>query len=334
MKAFETILINGRLRDPALFVLLMEKGEACLFDLGDITRFRIKNIHKISSVFISHAHLDHFVGFDHFLRVMLGQRRTLRLYGPEGFVDKVYHRLQGYSWNLVKGARLNFEVYEVSGENLEGKRFCLREKFQKAHPLPSRPHQGVLWENEMYRISFAVLDHKIDSLAFSLVRKSYPRVDKEKLAAFAHKPGIWLRKVLEFSQKTREDERISLGTEEFSLSHLAGELLVQEKEEKIAYVVDTLYSPEVESKVLELAQGADLFFCEAAYQSKDRKKARTNHHLCADQAGLMARKAGAKKFIPFHFSWCYNGAIRPIEREAKKAFEEGKMGEGEENYEL
>ena len=60
-----------------------------------------RNIRRIEHVFVSHAHIDHFIGFDLLLRVLVGREATVKLYGPVGFVDRVRHKLQAYQWNLV-----------------------------------------------------------------------------------------------------------------------------------------------------------------------------------------------------------------------------------------
>src|SRR3546814_15349560 len=71
---------------------------------------------RIRDVFVSHTHIDHFIGFDQLLRILVGRDRTLRLFGPAGFLDQVEHRLAGYSWNLVHryATDLVFVVTEIA----------------------------------------------------------------------------------------------------------------------------------------------------------------------------------------------------------------------------
>lgn len=53
----------------------------------------------------------------------------------------------------------------------------------------------------------------------------------------------------------------------------------------------------------EAAQGADLFLCEATFQDllpdKEPEKSR-DHHMTAREAGILARKAGAKRLVLTH----------------------------------
>jgi ribonuclease Z len=94
-------LINGRSGDPALYIETLFEQRAILFDLGDIAPLSPRKVHRLDRVFVSHAHLDHFIGFDRLLRILVGREKTVALYGPSGFIDHVHHKLQAYLWNLA-----------------------------------------------------------------------------------------------------------------------------------------------------------------------------------------------------------------------------------------
>src|SRR5487761_2340951 len=108
-------LVNGRSGDPALYVETLFEKRAILFDLGDISYLSPRKIQRLEHVFVSHTHIDHFIGFDRLLRALVGRRKTLRLYGPEGFIDQVRHKLLGYCWNLIDrfGSDLVFIVTQI-----------------------------------------------------------------------------------------------------------------------------------------------------------------------------------------------------------------------------
>ena len=91
--------------------------------------------------------------------------------------------------------------------------------------------------------------------------------------------------------------------------------------QKLAYVVDARYDEENEAKIVGLAQGADIFYCEAPFLDQDAKKAFERYHLTARQAGIMARKAGVRELVVFHFSPRYTGLGNQIAAEAQAAFQ-------------
>jgi ribonuclease Z len=97
------MLINGQTGDPALYIETLFEQRAILFDLGDITSLSPRKIQRLEHAFVSHAHIGHFVGFDRLLRVLVGRDKLVNLYGPNGFIDHVRHKLQAYLWNLVSG---------------------------------------------------------------------------------------------------------------------------------------------------------------------------------------------------------------------------------------
>ena len=76
---FHPRLVNGPLGDPALLVRLLGHGRTLFFDLGDIHALPVKPVLRATHAFISHAHVDHFCGFDAVLRYSLGRARTFRL---------------------------------------------------------------------------------------------------------------------------------------------------------------------------------------------------------------------------------------------------------------
>ena len=79
-------LINNPLGDPGMMVEFLCERRSLQFDLGDLFATSNSDLLKISHVFISHTHIDHFIGFDHLLRIIFGRGKTVYFFGPENFI--------------------------------------------------------------------------------------------------------------------------------------------------------------------------------------------------------------------------------------------------------
>jgi len=109
------------------------------------------------------------------------------------------------------------------------------------------------------------------------------------------------------------------GTQTLATFRDAGAVLVTEGQ-KVAYVVDCAWREPGASRLVELARGAHLLYCEAAFLEEDAARARDRYHLTAPQAGELARRAGVGQLRLFHFSPKYRGRETEFVAEAKEAF--------------
>jgi ribonuclease Z len=327
--SFRTVLVNDLFGDPALYVALPWERRALLFDLGDVTRLSAGRLLKITDIFVSHAHVDHFVGFDHVLRVLLGRPKALRLYGPPGFIDHVEGKLRGYTWNLVEGYSLVLEVHEVQGDVVRRARFACPEGFLRREAT-ARPHpDGVILDEPQFRVRAAPLDHRIPCLAFALEETVHLNVDKPALEALGLTVGPWLIDLKRAVRAGAPDEHPLRavwsvdGTRHerlLRLGDLRHRVIRQTPGQKLAYVTDAVDSRENTEKIVALARHADILYCEAAYPDRDRERAAARYHLTARQAGRLAAQANVRRLVVFHFSPKYRDCPGILLDEARSAF--------------
>jgi ribonuclease Z len=319
---FRPRLLNGQTGDPALLVTLRWQGRAVLVDLGRIDRTPGAVLLPIEAVFVSHAHMDHFMGFDQLLRLFLARDATLRLYGPGGLADCVAGKLAGYTWNLTDEYSFTLEVTEIAAGEMRSWRFPARRRFAREPLGAPRPFTGVIVADPVLTVEAAPLDHKIVSMAYAIRERMHLNVRADALAAAGLQPGPWLNRLKEAVRASAPEEspiEVAAGDRR-PLGELRRELLTVTPGQKIAYVVDTLFSPSNAAAIVKLVAGADVFFCEAPFLEEDLEQAARRYHLTARQAGALARAAGARRLQVFHFSPRYEGRYGEIVAEAQAEF--------------
>jgi ribonuclease Z len=323
-------LINGPFDDPGLFVPFLQEKRAVIFDLGNIDSLAPKDILKISHVFVTHTHMDHFIGFDRLLRLFLGREQQLHMFGPPGFLKNVEGKLSAYSWNLVKhySNALALRVTEVHPEHSITNVYHCQEGFLPASNSIKQPFRGVLHREARLTVFAEILDHGIPCLGFTVKERFHINIVKERVLALGLDIGPWLNdfKKAMFSEQPPESVfEISDGSkpprkETYVLGDLANQIALVTPGQKVSYVADVIYNPANVEKILTLAKNADHLFIEAAFLEKEKDMAERKCHLTAWQAGSIAAKACVKQFTPFHFSPRYMGSGHLLETEARTAY--------------
>ena len=319
-------LINGPFGDPGLFIPFQFEKHAFLFDLGDISHLSSRDILKITHVFVSHTHIDHFYGFDRLIRILVGRDKALDIFGPPGIIGNVAGKLSGYTWNLVDRYEFPFiiNVTEVSENGLAYAEFRSDNRFETPVIRKTASFNGLLYHSPKLKIHAAVLDHKIPSLAFSLNERFHVNIQKRALDELQLNTGPWLG---EFKQALFEkkplDTPITVPGDPkkmFTLEELSEKIAIITPGQKIAYITDTVFSDSVLASAVELCRHADHLFIEAAFSENDQTLAREKYHLTAAQAGIIAGTASVKQFTLFHFSPRYTGMEKSLIEEAQTAY--------------
>jgi ribonuclease Z len=194
-RRFDPHLINAPFGDPGVYVDVVFERRALLFDLGDLKPLSVRKLLRVSHVFVTHRHMDHFAGFDHLLRCVFGRDRTVSIYGPAAMIDAVEHKLRAYSWNLIGGYDGSpvFRVTEVDdGGRLATASFSGRTSFEREGLSQSASADGLLLREPGFQVRCAVLDHGIPTLAFALQERAHINVWRTKLEAAGLAVGPWL----------------------------------------------------------------------------------------------------------------------------------------------
>lgn len=313
-------LVNDRFGDPALFVEMLHRREALLFDCGDLTALSARNLLRISHVFITHMHIDHFVGFDSLLRVHVGRAKTIRIIAPPGGCARIEHKLGAYDWDLVDKYEddLVFEVVEVGAAGPHrARRFRLKRRFEGEDLEIPRDWSQVAG----LRLETALLEHHGPCLGFAVSEPAHVNVWKSRLKAHGLSAGKWLQELkTAITGSFPDDTMITVSPGDLRPLAELRDLVTISAGQKIAYVTDVADTAANRAAIARLAENADDFFLEARFAAADADKAHDRAHLTTRATGEIARAAAVRRLQPFHFSQRYEGEEQRMLDEVKTAF--------------
>ena len=279
-------LVNGPFDDPVLYVRFIFENRAVMFDLGEIYALSTRDILKLTHVFVTHTHMDHFVGFDRLLRVFLGREKQLNIYGPKGFFQNIEGKLAAYQWNLVDNFThlLSLNITETHPDTLVSMTYVCQNRFQPNQKPVSQPFGGHLVSEPAFYISAEVLDHRIPCLGLSIKERYHINIKKEGLKKLGLLPGPWLSRFKQalFNEQPSDtviEAKSESGAKRYSLGELSDEITVITPGQKITYITDTVFSPSNNEKMIAFASGSDHLFIEAAFLEKDAHIAAEKYHL-------------------------------------------------------
>lgn len=316
---FHHSLVNGKFEDPCVYVRMLREKRALLFDIGDICKLKPSDILKITEVFVTHTHMDHFIGFDTLLRALLRREKPLSVYGPENITECIEGRLRGYAWNLIEKYPVKIEVFGISRDKIKHSSFYAENSFRRVD-IDERPFDGIVLKELSFCIKAALLSHGIPCLGFSLEEDFHINIDKSTLTSMGLSVGPWLS---DFKKMIRNrvcmDTMIKVEGMGYSVSELMGIVRIT-KGQKLSYIVDVSPEDKNINNVVGLVKDSDTLYCEAYFLHKDIERAFERQHLTAMMAGEIAKKAGVKNLVVIHFSPKYKKQPDAIEMEAMEEF--------------
>lgn len=249
--------------------LLQTADNSFLIDCGEgtqnqLAKYKLKRS-KISHIFISHLHGDHYFGLIGLLTSMslLSRTQELHLHGPAELEEIIALHLK------VASVTLTYPLYFHS---LQG--------------------EGIIADTGKIEISCFKVQHRIDCWGFLFREKKKPRsVDAAKAKAFEIPAAYYEQLQKGMDYETKKGTIIS--NEEVTTA--------APKPRSYAFCADTIFDPSLAEKV----KGVDLLYHETTYLKDQEKKALERFHCTTIQAGEIAKLAGAGQLMIGHFSSKY-----------------------------
>ena len=261
------------------------KNHLFLIDCGEGTQVQLRKhkikFSRISHIFISHLHGDHFFGLPGLVSTfrLLGREKELHIYGPEGIKEAITLMLKlGNSWT-------NYPLifHELTGNNSER-----------------------IFEDEKVIVETLPLDHRIYTNGFLFFEKTGERkLNIEKVKKYKIDQAYY-RRIKAGENVVMENGEV-VENKELTFD--------PPRPWSYAYCSDTAYKPELVSDL----KGIRVMYHEATFLESENHLATTTKHATARQAATIARDAGVETLILGHFSTRYK-TLAGFAEEAQSIF--------------
>lgn len=317
----------GLLDDPLLLLRTRPNGRHLLFDCGQLHHLAKRTFTNLDAIFISHAHMDHWMGIDSVVRQLIAAGKTVDIFGGPGIADKFEHKLSGYDWNLAEDYWSSFRVHEVFAQRIGCELFSGAESFVR-RALPEEARTGrLIYRNDFLEVSADCCEHRVDSLIFRIDERPIFRIDHQKLEEMRLQPGPWIGELKRcFTQRLAYPDKLKLRKQEGAqvreivfenVQGLVGLLNKPQRTSAIGYVSDIGFSRLNRRKVLQLMHGVDLLICECTFLDDAKDRARASWHLCTSDVNELLAELRPQYFMPMHLSRSYSRRHQDLYKELK-----------------
>jgi ribonuclease Z len=255
-------------RNPTAQLLQLQE-ESFLIDCGEgtqmqMTKYKTKRS-KISKIFISHLHGDHYFGLIGLLNSMslLGRIQHLHVYAPEPLLDII---------------NLQLKVSETT--------LCYPLHF---HALKT---EGIIVDEKKISVECFKVKHRIECWGFLFREKKTARkIEIEKVKTYEI-PESFYEKLQQGHDYVNKKGTIIANTD----VTIAGT-----KAKSYAYCADTIF----DRSLIEKVKGVDLLYHETTYLKDLHERAASRYHSTTAQAATIAKEGNVKKLLIGHFSSKY-----------------------------
>ena len=258
--------VNGPFEDPSVYVRVLREKRAFLFDAGDISGLSARQLLKITDVFITHTHIDHFIGFDTILRALLKRETPVTFYGPEGIIDCIEGKLSGYTWNLIAEYPLLVNVVEIRNDEILRASFRANEEFRR-NDLDHVEYAMTVLDGPLLSVNTVLLEHDVPSLGYAIKEKIHINIDKAMLEKRGFTVGPWLGRLKDLIREGRLDDAVDTGKGELTVRELTDIYAITEGQ-KVSYVMDTSPTDSNIEKIIEFVCDSDSLYIEAYFMHR------------------------------------------------------------------
>ncbi|MBC7523419.1 MAG: ribonuclease Z [Flavobacterium sp.] len=261
------------------------KNKTFLIDCAEGTQVQLRKskvkFTKISHVFISHLHGDHFYGLIGLIStfMLLNRENDLTIFGPKGIKEIILMQLK-YSCSFT-GYKLIF------------------------HELESKESE-IIFEDDKVIVSTIPLSHRIYTNGFLFREKNVIRkINIDQVEAY-NIEKVYFNKIKNGGNITLENSQI-IENSELTFD--------PQPSKSYAFCSDTRY----DESIIPIIKNVDVLYHESTFLEKDESLSGKTMHSTAKQAATIAQKANVKNLILGHFSTRYND-IELFKSEAKTIF--------------
>lgn len=255
-------------RNPTAQVL-QSQDDNYLIDCGEgtqmqLTKYKIRRS-KISRIFISHLHGDHYFGLIGLLTSMslLSRKQDLHLHAPAALEKILKLQLE------VADTKLSYTLY--------------------FHPLTE---EGLIVDENKITVHCFKVMHRIECWGFLFKEKKKPRkIDSDRIKTFEIPASFYER--LQMGEDYITKKGTIIPNTEVTIAGTAAK--------SYGYCADTIY----DENLVEKIKGVDLLYHETTYLKGNEDKAAARFHSTTLQAATIAEKAAVKKLLIGHFSAKY-----------------------------
>lgn len=307
-------LVNSPDGDPGLLLRLSNQPLDYLVDCGHWQHLSSALALRIGRLFVSHTHIDHFIGFDALLRHSLFRPLPLHVYGPSGILEHTLGHLRGYVWNLTSGSPFQVVVHELEGQTVQTTSLACGRRFAPEAGPTTRSE--FLSLEEGVELRWADVDHGVPCLAYRFTWPGGWHFDSARCLQDGLQPGPWVGQLKTLAQAGRFQEVFQGRPVQVWCERYLG----RSPDRSLSYVTDTRLVGPIFDSLCHFVQDSDELWCEANYLESEAHLAGLHGHATAAQAAELARRAGCRELHLFHFSRRYQGLLQEHLKQARGIF--------------